>query len=43
MSGRHPFRELTKDMTPDRRRRIDAMKRELVAPSKPAETPRDGK
>ena len=31
MSGRHPFRELTKDITPERRRRIDAMKRELLA------------
>ena len=43
MSGRHPFRELIRDMAPDRRRRIDAMKRELVALSKPAERPRDGK
>ena len=31
MSGRHPFRELTKNITPERRRRIDAMKRELLA------------
>ena len=31
MSGRHPFRELTKDFTPERRRRIDGMKRELLA------------
>ena len=31
MSGRHPFSELTKDFTPERRRRIDEMKRELVA------------
>ena len=31
MSGRHPFRELTRDITPERRRRIDAMKRELLA------------
>ena len=30
MSGRHPFSELTKDFTPERRRRIDAMKRELL-------------
>ena len=29
MSGRHPFRELTKDFTPERRRRVDAIKREL--------------
>ena len=31
MSGRHPFSELTKDFTPERRRRIDEMKRELLA------------
>ena len=31
MSGRHPFSELTKDLTPERRRRIDDTKRELVA------------
>ena len=31
MSGRHPFSKLTKDFTPDRRRRIDEVKRELVA------------
>ena len=31
MSGRHPFSELTKDLTPKRRRRIDEMKRELLA------------
>ena len=31
MSGRHPFSELTKDFTPERSRRIDEMKRELVA------------
>ena len=31
MSGRNPFSELTKDFTPERRRRIDEMKRELVA------------
>ena len=31
MSGRHPFSELTKDFTPERRERIDEMKRELVA------------
>ena len=30
MSGHHPFSELTKDFTPERRRRIDAMKRELL-------------
>ena len=30
MSGRHPFSELTKDFTPERRRRIDEMKRELL-------------
>jgi DNA-binding transcriptional regulator YiaG len=29
MSGRHPFRELTHDFTPERRRRVDAIKREL--------------
>ena len=31
MSGRHPFSELTKDLTPKRRRRIDDMKKELLA------------
>ena len=31
MSGRNPFRELTKDITPERRRRIDELKRELLA------------
>lgn len=31
MSGRHSFRELTKGFSPSRRRRIDGMKRELLA------------
>ena len=31
MSGRHPFSELTRDFTPERRRRIDEMKRDLLA------------
>ncbi len=31
MSGRHPFRELTKDFTPERRKRVDAIKDELLA------------
>ncbi len=31
MSGRHPFSELTKDFTPRRRRRVDDMKKELLA------------
>ena len=31
MSGRNPFSELTKDFTPERRQRIDDMKRELLA------------
>ncbi len=31
MSGRHPFSGLTRDFTPERRRRVDDMKRELVA------------
>ena len=31
MSGRHPFSELTRDFTPERRQRIDEMKRELLA------------
>ena len=31
MSGRQPFSELTKDFTPERRRRVDDMKRELLA------------
>ena len=30
MTGRHPFSELTKDFTPERRRRIDAMKQDLL-------------
>ena len=31
MSGRHPFCELTRDFAPERRRRVDDMKRELLA------------
>ena len=31
MSGRHPFSELTKDFTLERRLRVDVMKRELLA------------
>lgn len=31
MSGQHPFSDLTKDFTPERRRRIDTMKAELLA------------
>ncbi len=31
MSGRHPFSELTRDFTPERRHRIAEMKRELLA------------
>ena len=31
MSGRNNFSELTRDFTPERRQRIDEMKRELVA------------
>ena len=31
MSGRHPFSDLTKDFTPERRRRIDDMKQDLLA------------
>ena len=31
MSGRHSFSELTKDFTPERRRRIAVMKGELLA------------
>ena len=31
MSGRHPFNELTRDFTPERRRRIDVIKSELLA------------
>ena len=31
MSGRHPFSELTEDFTPERRRRIDAEKAQLLA------------
>ncbi len=31
MSERHPFNELTKDFSPERRRRIDDIKRELLA------------
>ena len=31
MSGRHQLSELTKDFTPERRRRVDARKAELMA------------
>ena len=31
MSGRHPFSELTQDLTPERRQRIAAIKNELIA------------
>ena len=31
MSGRHRFKELTKNFTPERRRRVDYMKRALIA------------
>jgi predicted transcriptional regulator len=31
MSGRHQFQELTRDFTPERRRRVDAKKAELSA------------
>ena len=31
MSGRRPFSELTRDLTPERRQRIDEMKGELLA------------
>ena len=31
MSERRPFSELTKEFTPERRRRIDDMKRALIA------------
>ena len=31
MSGHHPFGQLTKDFTRERRQRIDAMKRDLLA------------
>ena len=31
MSGHRPFSDLTKDFTPERRRRVDDMKRELLA------------
>lgn len=31
MSGRQPFSKLTEDFTPERRRRVDALKRDLVA------------
>ena len=31
MSGRHPFRELTEGFSPERRRRIEAIKGELLA------------
>ena len=31
MSGRHPFSELTREFTPERRGRIDEMKRKLLA------------
>ena len=31
VSGRHSFSEMTRDFTPERRRRIDEMKDELLA------------
>lgn len=31
MSGHHPFSRLTDDFTPERRQRVDAMTRELLA------------
>ena len=31
MNSRHPFSELTKDFTPERRKRVDDIKRELKA------------
>ena len=31
MSGRHQFQELTEDFTPERRRRVEAKKAELLA------------
>ena len=31
MSGRHPFSGLTKDFTPERRQRIEALKNELIS------------
>ena len=31
MRGRQPFSELTRDFTPERRRRVDNIKRELLA------------
>ena len=31
MSGRHPFSDLTKDFTPERRQRIEALKGEMLA------------
>lgn len=30
MSGRHPFNDLTKDFPPERRQRVDDMKREFL-------------
>ena len=31
MSGRHPFSELTKDFTPERRQRVEAIRAKLLA------------
>ena len=31
MTGRHPFSELSREFTPERRRRIDDIKREMLA------------
>ena len=31
MSGRHPISDLTRDITPERRRRIDEIKKEFLA------------
>jgi len=31
MSGRHPFEELSREFAAERRKRVDAVKRELLA------------
>ena len=38
MSGHYPFRELTKDFSPERRARIAALKAEMLAAMEPAQT-----
>lgn len=40
MSGRHPFQELSREFTAERRQRIDAIKRELLGEMPQTDQPR---